>query len=289
MVANYYKYGPATNVGVRSRILQPSDTAGNWYIADNFVYGNPAVTADNWNGGVQGGYATFQYPKRRLSPFATETVTTHTPDEAYELVLAHGGASFPSRDTIDARIVNEVRTGTATYGGLWGAGKGIIDSQDSLGGWPVLASAPAPPDADHDGIPDDWESANSLDPDDSTDGALIGPDGYSNLETYLHQLVAQTTGVAPGGGAPADFHLLAAYPNPFNPRTSITCSLPERGRVTIDVVNLSGQKVAVLADQVAGPGRLDVPFVGSGLASGVYLCRLTTTSGNATIKLMLMK
>ena len=64
---------------------------------------------------------------------------------------------LPKRDSVDTRIIEEVRTGTATYGGIWGTGSGIIDSQTDVGGWPTLHSAPAPKDTDHDGMPDDWE------------------------------------------------------------------------------------------------------------------------------------
>ena len=59
MVANYYKPGPATRPGnVTYRIINPSsrnkaDDFGKWYVAENIVHGNPAVTADNWDGGVQ--------------------------------------------------------------------------------------------------------------------------------------------------------------------------------------------------------------------------------------------
>jgi pectate lyase len=59
MVANYYKPGPATRPGeISRRIVNPSsrdsdDGFGKWYVADNVVHGNPAVTADNWDGGVQ--------------------------------------------------------------------------------------------------------------------------------------------------------------------------------------------------------------------------------------------
>lgn len=53
MVANYYKYGPATESDCKRRIFEISDPENSkWYIADNFVYGFPAITADNWNGGV---------------------------------------------------------------------------------------------------------------------------------------------------------------------------------------------------------------------------------------------
>ena len=92
---------------------------------------------------------------------------------------------------MDRRIINEVRTGTAKYGETYAGGcKGIIDSQREVGGWPELRSQPAPLDSDHDGMPDDWEKAHQLDPNNPADGALnVQVDAYTNLEEYLNSLV----------------------------------------------------------------------------------------------------
>jgi hypothetical protein len=74
-------------------------------------------------------------------------------------------------------ITNEVRTGT---------GK-IINSQDEVGGWPELKSTPAPLDTDKDGMPDDWEKAHGLNPNDPADAnADPDKDGYTNLEEFLN-------------------------------------------------------------------------------------------------------
>jgi hypothetical protein len=83
---------------------------------------------------------------------------------AQRSLLAHAGCSL-SRDAVDRRIIQEIRTGTAQYGETYGGGgKGIIDSQTAVGGWPELRSEPAPADSDHDGIPDVWERQHGLDP-----------------------------------------------------------------------------------------------------------------------------
>lgn len=191
VVANYYKHGPATHQKVKFRILDPSDSLGNWFVADNFVWGNAAISEDNWNGGVQGQFAGVQVRRRRSEPFPDASVTTHTAREAFEIVLAHGGACLPRRDEVDSRIVREVLDGTATFGGTWGRCSGIIDSQDDVGGWPMLNSAPPPLDTDQDGMPDLWEIEHMLNPDDPSDGAAITPNGYSNLELYLNSLTRE--------------------------------------------------------------------------------------------------
>ena len=192
---NYYKYGPATSSSSkRYRIIEPSDTAGNWYVADNFVFGYPNITSDNWSGGVQGSYSNYQKNKNITTPFPYAPVQTQSPEEAYQLVLEGVGAVLPKRDVVDARIIEEVRDQTATFGGAYGAGTGIIDSQSEVGGWPLLLSAPAPTDNDHDGMPDEWELANGLSPTDAEDrnGDLDG-DGYTNLEEYLNSIVPTVT------------------------------------------------------------------------------------------------
>ncbi len=192
---NYYKYGPATSSSSkRYRIIEPSDTAGNWYVADNFVFGYPNITADNWSGGVQGSNSNYQKSKNITTPFPYASVQTQSPEVAYELVLENVGAVLPKRDVVDSRIVDEVRNQTATFGASFGAGTGIIDTQGDVGGWPLLLSAPAPEDSDHDGMPDEWELANGLNANDAEDrnGDLDG-DGYTNLEEYLNSIVPTVT------------------------------------------------------------------------------------------------
>jgi pectate lyase len=185
VIANYYKYGPATRE-TKNRIVEPSDAKGRWYVAENFVFGFPEITANNWAGGVQGKFANRG---RVDSPHPFAPVVTHTAEQAYGLVLANVGAVLPKRDAVDARIIAEVKNGTATYGGTWGKGSGIIDSQNEVGGWPTLHSAPAPIDDDHDGMADEWERAHGLDPANPDDrNADFNGAGYTNLEKYLNSL-----------------------------------------------------------------------------------------------------
>jgi len=107
--------------------------------------------------------------------------TIHPVSQAYELVLQKAGAIAPERDPVDERIINDVKNGTGQ----------IIDSQDEVGGWPVYDPGTAPADTDHDGMPDDWEIANGLDPNDLTDRHLtnLSPEGYTNIEFYINGLI----------------------------------------------------------------------------------------------------
>ncbi|HUV66453.1 MAG TPA: hypothetical protein VMW24_21365 [Sedimentisphaerales bacterium] len=204
MVANYYKPGPATTPGeVTYRIVSPSsrslaDDFGKWYVADNVVQGNTAVTADNWNGGVQPQHGSTYIAALKLDePWESMPINQQTAEEAYYSVLDKVGASLPKRDAVDARIVDETRDGYATYEGTTykqahrvpdkSKKCGIIDSQADVGGWPELENLPAPLDTDGDGMPDEWERRYGLNPGDASDTSKDEDgDGYTNIEEYLN-------------------------------------------------------------------------------------------------------
>ena len=123
-------------------------------------------------------------------------VTTHTAAEAFEKVLAYAGASF-YRDEVDARYMEEARTGTATYTGSVTKKQGLVDLVSDVNGYteanfPTGARA-ADFDTDGDGMPDEWEIANGLDPNDPEDGNLYTLDTekgwYTNVEVYLNAIV----------------------------------------------------------------------------------------------------
>jgi uncharacterized protein len=65
------------------------------------------------------------------------------------------------------------------------------------------------------------------------------------------------------------------YPNPFNPKTVISCQWPVAGKVQLVVYDLLGREVATLLDELKEAGKYDVTFDGTGLSSGIYVCRLT--------------
>ena len=116
---------------------------------------------------------------RSLTRFEAPAVTMVGAVEALELVLEGAGATGPERDAVDRRVVREVRTGTGA----------IIDSPWDAGGYPALAGGNPPADADGDGMPDDWERDNGLDPEDASDGnGDRDGDGYTNVEEFLHTL-----------------------------------------------------------------------------------------------------
>jgi hypothetical protein len=96
-------------------------------------------------------------------------------------------------------------------------------------------------------------------------------------------------GVNDVAGLPKEIQLHANYPNPFNPSTRIAFDLPREMHVTLEVYSILGERVAVLVDETRGAGYHQVQFDASGLASGVYLYRMTANEVTLLKKMVLMK
>jgi hypothetical protein len=88
---------------------------------------------------------------------------------------------------------------------------------------------------------------------------------------------------------PTEFALRQNYPNPFNPTTIISFDLPSAGDVMLKVYDMLGREVATLVNEARPAGRYAERFDATGLASGVYLYRLTSPSHSATKKLVLLR
>ena len=154
------------------------------------------------------------------APAPTGDVTTHSADEAFSKVLAYSGASL-YRDEIDARYMEEAKTGTAKYKGSITNSPGIIDKVSDVNGYTEAnfgkGSRPADFDTDNDGIPDTWELANGLDPNDASDALTYSLDSkeyYTNLEVYANSLVEN---IMKQGNADAESKVNEYYPACKNP------------------------------------------------------------------------
>jgi pectate lyase len=181
ITGNYFKPGPATNQSSSKRILEPWKPFSRFYFNSNLVEGNVSFTNNNKLAIDE----SNPLPKEYFSdqPLNLSNLEVSTPQTAFSDVLEKAGASI-FRDTIDKRIVNEVKKGSFTYGD-----KGIIDSQTQANGWPEIKPASAPNDADKDGMPDEWEIQNKLNRKNPNDGNSIQKGNqYTNLEIYLNQL-----------------------------------------------------------------------------------------------------
>jgi hypothetical protein len=222
IINNYLKPGPATpNNEVRYRLLKPEsqrsktvkDNFGKAYVNGNVVEGNEQVTNDNWDGGVQPAVSTESLKDALAKikveePFKLAPITIEPADKAYETVLANAGALLPKRDPVDVRVIEMVRTGKVSATPQPGykepfskvgystnviekiaelVPKGIITDPNQVGGWPEYNGTPYK-DSDGDGMPDDWETAHGLNPNDPSDASQEDKsgDGYTNIEVFLN-------------------------------------------------------------------------------------------------------
>jgi hypothetical protein len=216
MINNYFKPGPLTpkNTPVGHRILKPESgrsklgyyVFGRVHASGNIMEGYDAITKDNWAGGIQvqeqantDGYTENM---KWNEPFPMPHLTIMPAKDAYKYVLKNAGATIPSRDIVDERIIEEVETGKPYYvEGLDPNSfyqfehrrlpndsykQGIITDISQVGGYPEYKGTPYV-DTDGDGMPDAWEKANGLNPNDPSDAVKdCTGDGYTNIEKYIN-------------------------------------------------------------------------------------------------------
>lgn len=217
IINNYYKPGPLTpkDSPVGHRIVKPESgrsklgyhVYGRVYANGNIVEGYPEITKDNWAGGVQvetqsntDGYTENM---RWDKPFPIDNpFPIMSAQDAYNFVVENVGATFPKRDIVDQRILEQVKTGKVYYEKGLNPDDfyqfeyrrlpkdsykyGIITDIKQVGGYPEYKGTPYK-DSDNDGMPDAWEVKYGLDPNNPSDanGDLNG-DGYTNIEKYIN-------------------------------------------------------------------------------------------------------
>ena len=213
MVNNYYKPGPASKD--RKYFLD----ANGIYTSSKTDYGYPLlyvsgnihtkyqdITSDNSKGIYWHDHNTNTPPDASMMLASVQDIqgpssedvftTTHAAADAFDKVLAFGGASL-ARDAVDQRACNDAKSGTATFkDGGNGSKNGIIDTQSAVGGWPAYEASAEElarvKDTDGDGMPDWFEDMFGLKKADASDGNSMTLDSYgryTNLEMYLHYLV----------------------------------------------------------------------------------------------------
>jgi hypothetical protein len=187
LIGNVFIPGPATESSAREEMLEPYKPYGQFYLQDNvFLSETGQPTEAGW-----GHVSLAEKDKGAFTanePFViTNKAAVMDTEIAYQLVLNHSGASH-FRDPVDARIIEEIRERKSTFGN-----HGIIDSQENVGGWPLLRQASPLVDSDGDGMPDEWEIRNGLNPNDASDGNAFNLDAsYTNLEVYLNEIVKES-------------------------------------------------------------------------------------------------
>ena len=126
-----------------------------------------------------GEFATPTTNPSNASPVAVEILPA---EAAVKAVIVEAGNSL-HRDAVDLRQIEHLQS----YGKL---GKNP-QNEAEVGGMPAPTTGPAAPaDSDGDGMPDEYETKNGLNPNDAGDGKALAADGYTRLELYLNSLVA---------------------------------------------------------------------------------------------------
>lgn len=198
------------------------------------------------------------------TPAPEGEVTTHDAETAFGKVLEYCGASL-NRDDVDARYMEEARTGTATYEGSVTGDKGLIDIVADVNGYTEedfgTGERPSDFDTDGNGIDDEWERANGL-----TVGT-VDPSGYdvdprkwyTNIEVYMNSLVEH---IVKAQNADGDSNYTEYYPESVS--TGINDATAAASEVEkIEYYTLDGM-------------RLNEP------AKGINIRRITFTNGKVS-------
>lgn len=186
-INNYLKAGVGTRDKVRNQIIDAGEKnkRGGFYVSGNYLEGNEALSKDNSKGikksGETSGNKKTDYVTTPYEAEGFNNITLVQAQDCYEPILNRAGATYPYRDAIDARVVYETKTDTGRY----------INTEDEVGGYPAATvTREADFDKDNDGIPDAWEVAHGLNPNDAADSAKINPNtGYAYIEEYFNGLV----------------------------------------------------------------------------------------------------
>ncbi len=191
---NYYKYGPETKKSVRYRICNPYSGKdvpfGKWYVNGNFVDGDIATTTNNSNGvHLNDGNEDDKKMLLIANPNERLNINLQSAVDAFDAVLLKAGCILPNRDTLDQRIVNNVKNRTGNFIDVQGGFAHGTNYETTVNAWPNLKTGIALKDTDADGMPDQWEMANNLNPNNAKDASIITLHKYyTNIELYINSL-----------------------------------------------------------------------------------------------------
>ncbi len=198
------------NSGFGTKSFSPTEVLGTYgraqanYVNNYFQPGVDTRSADWFIDTKEQPVAVYaegnQVPKMVVQPDSQKwmvrrhhpapTITTTSAQSAYEQVLMQAGdncglsptgAFVTTRDTIDDRIVTEVKQKTGH----------IINDPSEVGGWIKVAAGTPPLDSDRDGMPDAFEARSGLNPKDPADASTDHDgNGYTNVEEFLNETCA---------------------------------------------------------------------------------------------------
>ncbi|CAE6490863.1 unnamed protein product, partial [Rhizoctonia solani] len=174
---NIFISGPSTSVSAFTR----GNANFHAYVQRNYYDPNRNGVLDGWElSQSTDNYSGVDFRAKRYDYPTVKTLLA--PLDAYAKVIAGVGAS-KSRDNVDTQLINQVKS----------LGKsGALISDETVSPWSSggpIAGGTAPKDTDGDGMPDDWEIANGLDPNVNDAMQDKNGDGYANIENYINSLV----------------------------------------------------------------------------------------------------
>ena len=173
---NYFIAGPSTT----------SDKYFDDWTATDHLYSTGNYYDGNKDGKLNGRLITdYNSATPMKNPYfaSSKTVPLQSAAEAYEHIVSQAGASRV-RDSHDLRVIDHL-TSLGTRGAF-------IANEGDIGGIGTLNGGAAPKDTDRDGMPDEWETANGLNPNANDANAKTLGGGYTNIEHYINSL-AETT------------------------------------------------------------------------------------------------
>ncbi|MFH1761075.1 MAG: FlgD immunoglobulin-like domain containing protein [bacterium] len=315
IIGNYMKFGPTLFEHEPNNLFVGiSKNDQDLWAPKIYMHGNIRVSRNfnirentwgSWAPASAGGPGT---PFWMDEPVPCPEITTHTAEEAYELVLAHAGA-WP-RDSTTRRTILEVKTGTGSWKCMdtarareWGlyANYGVL-YKDDPNDWPDL---PPPLDSDNDGMPNAWETAHGLNPSvNDCNGTDLSTGGYTNIEVYINALADSLVGYVPPvasiksenyGNSDYKGFISNVYPNPFISFTSIGFTIPERSQsFSLKIFSLQGNIIKELAHGNDLAGQFSVNWNGKDnrgrpVSAGNYVYQLRLGNNIINEKIIILR
>ncbi|MEX1268585.1 MAG: T9SS type A sorting domain-containing protein [Balneolaceae bacterium] len=306
LVNNVVLEGPESSYSHEIQIRLNSNDIynGKIYAVGNLSDRNPRYNSNNWRMVInQQSRTPFPRNARSLKEFSTENTETLPPENLFEVLDSNIGATLPARDQVDERIIHDVEHKTGEYAA----------SPGQLFGWPVMAKTYRKIDADS-----SWQrqhNINLFNPEEAGDD--YNKNGYTNLEEFLNEtdphqdqtdwkrigILATAMDFSPASiqgegqgenstGEEQDDEepaFRANYPNPFNSTTNIPFRVKSATAYTLEVINSTGQRVAILASSTLVPGDYRYTWNADNYPSGVYFVRLSWPGHSKIQKAVLVK
>ena len=175
------KYKASNQVAISTDVIVDGEESGQGTVSETYAYisGNILAQGTQQNDAVLNQYL-------HTSPYSDSGIIPISASQIEAEILSNVGASLPSRDDVDTRIINQ-----------YIAGNGALAN---TGVYPNIQGGTASTDTDNDGMPDYWETANGLDINNPNDRNVVQADGYTNLEYYLNGMSLQPNGIIANAG-----------------------------------------------------------------------------------------